>query len=427
MQDTRMQEIVCAIDIGTTKICALMASVVHDSLGKLSLNLLGEGQAPSRGIRRGVVVNVPEATAAVGEAIEKCEKAAGRQMLSAYVGIAGSHIGTRNSKGVSPVDKRHGVTGSDMQRALEGARAVALPENQEVIHTIARDWTVDGQTQVQHPVGMAAYRLEVDAHIVTGSSTAVSNLVQCVIAHGIDVDELVLEPLAANEAVLKPEERRMGVAVVDMGGGTSDLAIFIDNGLCHTVILDMGGNHLTNDLAVGLRCPFETAEELKLRYGTLLPDRVAEDEAVWANVFGEKAERSFSRRFICEVLEARATEMLEIIGEKLDASGYLNKLPAGLVLTGGCSQLPGFPDLGRSVLNMPVRVGSPSANLPIGGLSRNLLTPTYATTVGLLLWGLHEDARAVHRRFEADHAPNGNNAAWVRQAAQWLKNLLPDR
>ena len=276
-------------------------------------------------------------------------------MLSAYVGIAGSHIGTRNCKGVSPVDKRNGVTGNDMQRALEGARAVALPENQEVIHTIARDWTVDGQTKVQQPVGMSAYRLEVDAHIVTGSSTAVSNLVQCVIAHGIDVDELVLEPLAANEAVLKPEERRMGVAVVDMGGGTSDLAIFIDNGLCHTVILDMGGNHLTNDLAVGLRCPFETAEELKLRYGTLLPERVAEDEAVWATVFGEKAERSFSRRFICEVLEARATEMLEIIGQRLDESGYLDKLPAGLVLTGGCSQLPGFSELGRSVLNMPVR------------------------------------------------------------------------
>jgi cell division protein FtsA len=248
-----------------------------------------------------------------------------------------------------------------------------------------------------------------------------------VIAHGIDVDELVLEPLAANEAVLKAEERRMGVAVVDMGGGTSDLAVFIDNGLCHTIILDMGGNHLTNDLAVGLRCPFETAEELKLRYGTLLPERVPEDEAVWATVFGEKAERSFSRRFICEVLEARAIEMLEIIGQRLDESGYLDKLPAGLVLTGGCSQLPGFSDLGRSVLNMPVRVGAPTAALPIAGLSRNLLAPTYATTVGLLLWGLHEDARSIRHRFEADHPGNGSNAAWVRQAAQWLKNLLPDR
>jgi cell division protein FtsA len=422
-----MQEVVSAIDIGTTKVCALMAAVSHDGLGKLSLKLLGEGQVSSRGIRRGVVVNVPEATAAIGEAVEKCEKEVGRQLLSAYVGIAGSHIGTRDSRGVSPVDKRHGVTGGDMQRALEGARAVALPENQEVIHTIAREWTVDGQTQVQHPVGMSAYRLEVDAHIVTGSSTAVNNLVQCVIAHGIDIDELVLEPLAANEAVLKPEERRMGVAVVDMGGGTSDLAIFIDNGLRHTIILDMGGNHLTNDLAVGLRCPFETAEELKLRYGALNSERIAEDEAVWATVFGEKAERSFSRRFICEVLEARAVEMLEHIGEKLYASGYYDKLPAGLVLTGGCSQLPGFTELGRSVLNMPVRVGSPSTGLPIAGLSRNLLTPTYATSVGLLLWGMQEDARAIHRRFDADHGSNGNGATWVGQAARWLKNLLPDR
>lgn len=422
-----MQEIVCAIDIGTTKVCALMAEVAHDSLGKLSLRLLGEGQAYSRGIRRGVVVNVPEATAAVGEAVEACEKEAGRQMLTAYVGIAGSHIATRNSKGVSPVDRKNGVTGHDMQRALEGARAVALPENQEVIHTIARHWTVDGETEVQQPVGMSAYRLEVDAHIVSGSSTAVNNLVQCVLTHGIDVDELVLEPLAANEAVLKPEERRMGVAVVDMGGGTSDLAIFIDNALCHTIIMDMGGNHLSNDLAYALHCPFETAEDLKLRHGSLLPERIAPDETVWATVFGEKNERSFSRRFICEVLESRAVEMLEIIGEKLDESGYLERLPAGLVLTGGCSQLPGFTELGRQVLNMPVRIGAPSARLPINGLSRTLLSPTYATSVGLLLWGMHEDARAVHRRFEADPLPSALAPNWVSKTAGWLKHLLPDR
>ncbi len=422
-----MQEIVCAIDIGTTKVCALMAEVSHDSLGKRSLRLLGEGQASSRGIRRGVVVNVPEATAAVGEAVEACEKEAGRQMLTAYVGIAGSHIATRNSKGVSPVDRKNGVTGHDMQRALEGAGAVALPENQEVIHTIARHWTVDGETEVQQPVGMSAIRLEVDAHIVSGSSTAVNNLVQCVLAHGIDVDELVLEPLAANEAVLKPEERRMGVAVVDMGGGTSDLAIFIDNALCHTIIMDMGGNHLSNDLAYALHCPFETAEDLKLRHGSLLPARIAPDETVWATVFGEKNERSFSRRFICEVLEARAMEMMEKIGEKLEESGYLQRLPAGLVLTGGCSQLPGFTELGREVLNMPVRIGAPTARLPISGLSRTLLSPTYATSVGLLLWGMNEDARAVHRRFEADPLPTALTPSWLGKTASWLKHLLPDR
>lgn len=421
-----MEEFISAIDIGTTKICVLTAQVTHDSLGKLSLRMVGEGVAPSRGIRRGVVVDVPEATAAIGEAIERCEQNAGRQILSAYVGIAGSHISTRNSRGVSPVDRRNGVTSADMQRALEGARAVALPENQEVIHTIVRSWTVDGETEVQQPLGMSAYRLEVDAHIVIGSSTAINNLVQCVTAHGIDVDELVLEPLAANEAVLRPEERRMGVAVVDMGGGTSDLAVFIDNALCHTVILDMGGNHLTNDVAVGLRCPFETAEEIKLRYGSLLSERIAPDETVWATVFGERSERNFSRRFICDVLEARAVEMMEIIAEKLSEAGYIDRLPAGLVLTGGCSQLPGFAELGRKVLGMPVRIGAAHRGLPISGLTRSLLSPSYATSIGLLLWGLHEDARAVHRRFDAESA-GASAQKWMGAAAKWLKALLPDR
>jgi len=418
-----VQETISAIDIGTTKICALTAAVTYDTLGNLALRVLGEGQAKSRGIRRGVVMHVPDVTAAVSEAVEKCERQMGHQIINAYVGIAGSHIGTLNSKGVSPVDRRQGVTGNDMQRALEGARAVALPQNQEVIHTIARHWTVDGQTDIQHPIGMNAYRLEVDAHIVTGNSTAINNLVQCVVAHGIDIDELVLEPLASNESVLKADERRMGVAVVDLGGGTTDLAIFRDDGLCHTVILDVGGNHLTNDLANVLHAPFETAEELKLRYGTVLPERVAEDEKVWANVFGEKAERSFSRRFIAEILEARAVEILEIIQDKLEASGYMNQLPAGAVFTGGCSQLPGLTELGREILGMPVRVGTPASHLPISGLSRSLQTPTYATSVGLLLWGLHEDARAVHRRFAAEQGSSGVD--WAGQTMRWLRNLLP--
>jgi cell division protein FtsA len=418
-----VQEYISAIDIGTTKICALLAQVTHDSLGNLSLRLVGEGQARSKGIRRGVVFNVGEAIASIKEAVEKCEQDAGQHMLSAYVGIAGSHIGTMNSKGVSPVDRRNGVTLQDMQRALEGARAVAVPENQEIIHALPRHWTVDSQSFVQQPLGMSAYRLEVDAHIVTGSSTAVQNLVQCVMAHNIDIDELVLEPLAANKAVLRPEERQMGVAVIDMGGGTTDFAIFVDDGLCHTVILDMGGNHLTNDVAVGLHAPFETAEELKLRYGSVMPERIAEDEKVWANVFGERSERSFSRRFICEILEARAGEMFEIVQKKLEESGYLEKIPAGIVLTGGSSQVPGLTDLGRSILGMPVRLGVPSNQLPIAGLSANLQKPTYATSVGLLLWGLQEDDNALHRRYQGESSTK--QSQWVGQAMRWLRNLLP--
>ncbi|MEZ4676492.1 MAG: cell division protein FtsA [Caldilineaceae bacterium] len=300
---------------------------------------------------------------------------------------------------------------------------MALPQNQEVIHAIARHWTVDGQNEVQQPLGMNAYRLEVDAHIVTGSSTAVNNLVQCVTAHGIDVDELVLEPLASDRAVLRAEERHMGVAVVDMGGGTTDVAIFIDDGLCHTQILDLGGNHLSNDIAVGLHTPYETAEELKIRYGTVLPERVAEDEQVWAAVFGEKSERSFSRRFICEVLEARAIEMFEIIRQKLEATSYFEKLPAGIVLTGGASQLPGMAELGRDILQMPVRIGAPAAHLPVTGLSRKLMAPGYATSIGLLLWGLQGEDRLWRRRYDMEQ---GGQREWIDTTVRWLKNLLPD-
>lgn len=416
-----MEEFISAIDIGTTKICVLTAGVTHDTLGNLALRILGEGQSTSRGIRRGVVVNVSEAIAAIGEAIEKAEADANRPVTNAYVGVAGSHISTLNSKGVSPVDARQGVTNQDMQRALEGARAVALPQNTEVIHTIAREWVVDGQPHIQHPLGMSAYRLEVDAHIVTGSTTAIANITQCIHAHDIEVDELVLEPLAANEAVLRAEERHMGVAVVDIGGGTTDLAVFLEDGLCHTTVLDVGGNHFSHDIAVGLHAPAETAEELKLRYGSVLPDNVPEDDRVWAAVFGEKSERSFSRRFICEILAHRATETFEIIGEKLDESGYRDKLSAGIVLTGGSSLLPGLTELGRSVLGMPVRVGAPGTRLPINGLSRQLQSPAYSTSIGLLLWGLHEDARAIRRPF--DKAPPRN--AWMGRAMRVLKNLLP--
>jgi cell division protein FtsA len=423
-----VQEVISAIDVGTTKICALMAALDHDSLGNPSLRFLGEGVVPSRGIRRGVVVNVAEAGGCIGEAVEKCEGEAGRHMLSAYVGIAGSHIGTVNSKGISPVDRRHGVTVADMQRALEGARAVALPQNQEVIHTIARAWTVDGQGDIQHPLGMSAYRLEVDAHIVTASSTAVSNLVQCVAKHDIDVDGLVLEPLASNSAVLRPEERHMGVAVVDMGGGTTDIAVFREDGLCHTQVIDLGGNHFTNDIAIALHTPFETAEALKIGYGNAIPERVAADEAVWATVFGDRSERSFSRRFIAEVIEDRAREMFEIIGRHLEEAGFADKLPAGIVITGGSSQLKSISELGRSVLGMPVRVGEPLSSLPVVGLSRPLHRPAYATAVGLLLWGMRDDASQMRKRFQAESAnarAGSGSSAWWGRTREAFRSLLP--
>jgi cell division protein FtsA len=415
------KEIIAAIDVGTTKICVLVGAVTHDSLGKLTLRMLGSGVTKSRGIRRGVVMDVPEVTGAIGEVIEIAEREAGLRITSAYVGIAGSHIATTNSKGISPIDSYHGVTGADMHRALEGAQAVSLPESREVIHVIARSWQVDEQDGIQQPLGMSGHRLEVDAHIVTGTTMAINNLAQCVLAHGIDIDELVLEPLASGEAVLTPEERQMGVIMADIGGGTTDLALFRGNGLWHTEVLDMGGNHLTNDVAMGLRAPFEVAEELKLRYGHLQPQKIAEDEQVWATVFGDRAERTFSRRFISQILEARAEEVCEIIQKRTQESGYGHLVPAGMVLTGGSSQLTGVVELSRRIFGMPVRIGYPGENVPIQGLSRDLQSPAYATSVGLLLWGLHEDARAIHRPVSSLRDDN----AWVDRLRGWLRNLLP--
>lgn len=419
-----MQDFISAIDIGTTKVCALTATVTHDSLGNIALELIGEGEASSRGIRRGVVVDVAEVADTVAEAIESCEAAAGQPLYSACVGIAGSHIGTMDSRGVCSVDRGEGISNYDIQRALESARAFMLEPNKEVIHTLPRVWTIDDQFAVNQPLGMTAGRLEVDAHVVTGSSTAVNNLVQCIVTHGVEVEQLVLEPLASSRAVLRADERRMGVAVVDIGGGTTDLAVFIDNALRTTEILDMGGNHLTHDLAVGLHAPFETAEELKIRYGHVLPNNVAVDETVWATVFGERAERSFSRRFISKVLQARAEELCDLVCEKLEEKDLYDKLPAGVVLTGGASQLPGLVDMARQIFGMPVRVGRPSEQLPIAGLSRKLLSPTYATAIGLLLWGLYEGSQAESiAPPRENHISNGQSL--MGQTFQWLNNLLP--
>lgn len=417
------REIIAAVDVGTTKICALVGTVIHDSLGNLAVRVLGGGVTPSRGLRRGVVMDVPEVTTAIGEALESAEQESGEQITSAYLGIAGNHIATSNSAGISPIDGRHGVTGNDMQRALEGARAVQIPANRQIIHVIARHWKVDEQENIQQPLGILGSRLEVDAHIVTGTINAINNLAQCVLAHGIDIDELVLEPLASGEAVLTAEERQMGVVMADLGGGTTDLALFRGNGLWHTEVLDVGGSHMTNDVAIGLRAPFEVAEELKLRYGHLQPERIAEDEQVWATVFGDKPERTFSRRFISQILQARAEETAELIQSRIARSSYGNMVPAGLVLTGGASQLPGAVDLFRRILRMPVRIGSPVDHPAVHGLSRELQSPAYATAAGLLLWALYEDARAIHYPMQRMIPENGQI---LDRVGGWLKSLLPD-
>ncbi len=357
-------------------------------------------------------MNVAEASEAIGQAVERAEQAAHTSMQSAYVGIAGAHISATPSRGVVAIGRGRSITVDDVERTLEAARSVALPHNRDIIHTLPRSFTVDDQPGVRDPVGMVAYRLEVDAQLITGASTSVQNLIRCVHAHGVEIDDLVLQPLASGTAVLTGAEQEMGVALADIGGGTTDIAIFLEGALWHTVVLDVGGNHMTQDIAIGLRAPFQTAEEIKVRYGHVLPDRIAADEILSVTLFGDSGPQSVSRQFLSQIVQARAEEILELILREVKRSGYDGLLPAGLVLTGGVAQMAGLRDLSREVLQLPVRLGAPN-----GLAGGDLTAPAYATVVGLILWGLRQRRTRPLRRAAA--------SPLLDRLLNWLRTLLP--
>ena len=406
-----MSNLIAGIDVGTTKIYVLVGELTSDD----TIHIIAVGQAPSRGLRRGVVVNIAEATAAIGQAVEQAEAAAGQSIGSAYVSVAGSHIASLSSRGVAPVSRgQRGISQDDISRALEAARAVPIPHNREIIHTLPRSWTVDEQQGIRDPIGMHGFRLEVDAHLITGAASAIANLVSCVTAHDIEVDELVLGPLAAGEAVLTAAERDMGVVVADMGGGTTDVALFLENALYHAVVVDVGGNNLTQDVAVMLHAPFKIAEALKVRYGHLLPASLAPDDIVQVSPFGDQGQTSVPRAFLAEVLEARAEEILESLLREVKSSGYDGLLPAGIVLTGGTALLPGWAEISRQYLQLPVRIGAPRSN--ISGLNEELRNPMYATSVGLLLWGAGQHGGS---------RPRTAAMPWLERVMHWLRNLIP--
>ena len=407
-----MADTLCAIDVGTTKISALIAEVVDEN----TLEIVGYGRAPSDGMAKGVVVNVAAATAAIGQAVEEAEHAANRSIGRAYVGIAGSHIQAQPSKGAVPTGRTRIVTAEDVARAKEAARAVPLPHNREIIHVVPRSFAVDEQEDLHEPIGMHGFRLSVDAQVISGATGAVRNLLRCVQTHGIEIEELVLEPLASGEAVLTDAERDMGVVVVDMGGGTSDLAMFMKGSLWHTVVIDVGGQHLTHDLAVGLGAPFEAAEQLKVRYGSALASRVPPDQEVTVEVFGENGPHTVSRQLVAEILEARCEEIVDLVLREIKRSGYDGLTPAGLVLTGGSAQLPGLRELARQRTQLPVRIGAP-ASLP--GLPSDMTTPENATAVGLLLWAMRNQWLATTFSERSQRSP------LMERIMRWLKNLLP--
>jgi cell division protein FtsA len=408
-----MSEPIVAIDVGTTKVCTLIAEQ-DEQTGRL--RIIGVGEVPSRGLRKGVVVNVDEAAAAIRASKEKAEKASGYTIEGAYVSVAGDHISSLNSKGVVAISRSNrGITEDDVQRALDAARAIAIPPNREVIHVIPRNYTVDGVDGVRNPLGMHGVRLEVEAHIVTASMPAVHNVVDCVDAAGLTVNDLVLEPLASGEAVLRAEEKDAGVIMADIGGGTTDIAVFIGGSIWHSQVVPLGGWQFTNDLSVGLRAPFAVAEAIKVRYGTLLEEQIDENEMIDVETFGEEGPHTISRRELARILHARAEEVFSLIVKEVKRSGYDGMLPAGLVLTGGAAHLGGLRELGREIMGGPVRIGEPH---DLEGFSDKVNCPAYATGVGLLLWGLSQTLRAGHTKERESRGP-------IKRLSGWFRNLFP--
>lgn len=408
------EAVLVAIDVGTSKAVALIGEVTTDG----SLNIIGKGAPASSGLKKGIVVNIDQTVASIGAAVEQAERLSGYKLESAFVSVGGNHVESQNSKGAVAVSGHHReVTREDITRATEVARAVSIPSNREVLHVLPRGFIVDGQEGVKDPLGMSAIRLEVETHIVTGAATAVQNLSKCVQQAGIRIDELVASPLAAAEAVLNDTERDLGVAVVDIGAGTADLAVFMDGSPFHTAVLPVGGNNVTNDLAIGLKTSLQVAEDLKLRHGTCDLASVQPEDLVTVEVLGEDKGRAIQRAELCDIIEARMRELFEKLGEEIAVAGKGGMLPAGVVLTGGAAQLAGVAELGREVLDMPVRVAAP---VGVGGLVDHLLTPAFSTSIGLLLWG----ARAVTAS-EPGHYESAAGHGSVGRLRDFVRSLFP--
>ena len=407
-----MEEIVVGIDVGTTKVCTLVGRV-EDSR---SIRILGVGIEPSEGIKKGMIVDLAAASQAITRSVEKAESTSGMEITSALVSMAGAHVSSVNSRGAAAVNGNI-IEQYDLTHALEQARAVAIPHDREIIHVIQRGYTVDGQDGIRNPKGMHGYRLEVEAHIITASAATSENLRQCVGAAGVDIQQFVLNPLASGEVVLTDQERQMGVAVCDIGGGTTDLAIYVDGDVWHTMVLAVGGNHITQDIAHGLRLSFEQSEEVKKQQGYAVRSSVGAEEYFTIRPFGEDRPVQISRRDLAHIIEARVAEIFSLTLQEIKRSGYDGLLPAGMVLTGGTSALPGIKRVAADVLNLPVRTAQPE-NLV--GLVDRLNSPAYSTSVGLLRWvmSMHDQDLGGDRR----RSKGEKNMDVVKK---WIGRILP--
>ena len=371
-------ELIVGLDIGTTKMCTVVGEVQPDTI-----EIIGIGSHPSEGLRKGVVINIEKTVNSIKEAIEEAETMAGCEISSVYAGIAGGHIKGFNSHGVIALKEKE-VTKKDIERVIEAASAVAIPLDREVIHVLTQEFIVDEHDAITDPLGMSGVRLEAKIHIVTGAVTSAQNIIKCANRAGLDVCDIVLESLASSEAVLSNEERNLGVALIDFGGGTTDMAVFSRGAIKHTSVLALGGNNLTYDLSIGLRTPTAEAERIKIKYGCGLSSMIGKDETLEVPGVGGRKPRVLSRQILGEILEPRVEEIFTLIHNELVRSGYDRGINSGVVVTGGGSEMPGVAEVAEQIFNAPCRTGYPQG---ISGLVEVVNKPMYATAVGLVLYG----------------------------------------
>ncbi len=405
----RKGDLIVGLDIGTTKICTVVAEITDHGL-----EVVGVGVHPSQGLRKGVVVNIERTVEAVRKSVDEAETMAGVQIRRVVAGIAGPHIRAVNSRGVIPIKDRE-VTRDDVEQVLEAARAVAIPADRELLHVLPREFIVDEQGGIKDPLGMSGVRLEAEVHIITGAVSSVQNLVKSINRAGLEVEDLVLQPLASAEAVLTPDEKELGVALVDIGGGTTDIAVFVEGGIRHTAVLAIGGNHFTNDIAIGLRTPGHDAEKIKLRHGCASTILVRDKDMIEVPSVGGRPPRFVPRRMLAEVVEPRAEELFALVGREIKKTGYGDLVASGVVLTGGSSAMEGIVETAEKVLEFQARRAGPGK---IGGLSETVSSPAYATAVGLVMY-----ARRV--RQEGKGEPTGSMMGRMTSRMRgWVKALF---
>jgi len=402
---------IVGLDIGTSKVVAIVGEGNEDG----GIEVVGIGSHPSRGLKKGVVVNIESTVQSIQRAVEEAELMAGCQIHSVFAGIAGSHIRSLNSHGVVAIRDRE-VTLSDVERVKDAARAVAIPADQRVIHTLPQEYIIDRQEGIREPVGMSGVRLEVKVHMVTGAVSAAQNIVKCVRRCGLEVDDIILEQLASSHAVLTDDERELGVCLVDIGGGTTDIAVFTEGAIRHTAVIPIAGDQVTNDIAVALRTPTQHAEDLKIKYACALRQLANPDETIEVPSVGERPPRRLSRQTLAEVVEPRYEEFLSLVQAELRRSGFEELCAAGMVLTGGSSKMEGVVELAEEVFHKPVRLGMPQS---VTGLVDVVRNPIHATGVGLLLYG------QLSRQLEVTEklSDKGVQAIWRRMRSWFQGNF----